>query len=187
METSNQVMHDAEERMKKALDAMHQSLSSLRGGRATPGMVENLRVDYYGNLTPLKQVASITIPEPRMIVIQPWDASAIKAIEKAIADSDLGVAPLVDGKLVRVPIPSLTRERREELVKILKKITEDGRVSVRSVRRDANDKIKALEKDKKITEDDSFKAQADAQKLTDRYIQSIDQVQAAKEKELIQN
>lgn len=171
--------------MKKTLDVVQQGFSSIRSGRAGAGMVENIRIDYYGAMTPLKQMANITIPEPRMILIHPWDVSALKAIEKGIADSDLGISPVIDGKMVRLVIPPLTRERREELVKIVHKSAEDGKVSMRSVRREANEKIKVLEKDKTITEDDSFKSQDAVQKLTDKYIQSIDQALAAKEKELL--
>ena len=178
------IIHEAEEKMKKTLDVVHQNFSSIRSGRANTGMVENIRVDYYGTPTPMKQLANITIPEPRMILIQPWDASVLKAVEKAIADSDLGISPVIDGKMVRLVVPPLTRERREELVKIVHKLAEEGRVSLRSIRRESNEKIKAAEKEKSATEDESFKAQAETQKLTDRYIQSIDQVQSSKEKEL---
>ncbi len=134
----------------------------------------------------MKQVASITIPEPRMVVLTPWDPTALKAIEKAISDSDLGIQPVIDGKMVRLSIPPLTRERREEMVKIVHKLAEEGRVALRSVRREANEKVKQLEKEKAIAEDESFKVQTEVQKLTDRYIQSIDQAQAAKEKDLTQ-
>lgn len=171
--------------MKKSLDVVHQSFAGIRSGRAGAGMVENIRIDYYGASTPLKQMANITIPEPRMILIHPWDPTALKAIEKGIAESDLGIAPVIDGKMVRLVIPPLTRERREELVKIVHKSSEDGRVSLRSVRRDSNEKIKSLEKEKKITEDDSFKSQDTVQKLTDKYIGLVDQALAAKEKELL--
>ena len=172
--------------MKKTMDATNQSFSSIRTGRANAGMVENLKVDYYGAMTPLKQMANINIPEPRLLMISPWDVSALKAIEKAIMESDLGISPLIDGKLIRISIPPLTRERREELVKIVHKLAEEGRVSMRSNRREGNEKIKDLSKEKKITEDENFKAEQDMQKLTDRYIQMIDQAQSAKEKELTQ-
>jgi len=171
--------------MKKTLEVVQQNFSGIRSGRATTGMVENIRVDYYGSPTPIKQMANVTIPEPRTLLINPWDPSALKAIEKAIGDSDLGITPMIDGKLVRLVVPPLTRERREELVKIVHKQTEEGRVSLRSVRRDANEKIKQLEKEKAITEDDSFKSLDSIQKLTDRFIQWIDQAQSAKEKELL--
>lgn len=185
MNTSQGVFKDAEEKMKKSLDVLNQNLSGIRTGRATPGMVENVRVDYYGTPTPIRQVATITIPEPRTLIISPWDAAALKPIEKALMDSDLGIPPVIDGKLVRLVVPPLTRERREELVKIVHKLAEEGRVSVRSIRRDSNERIKHLEKEKTIAEDDSFKSQTDIQKLTDRHIQAIDQAQSAKEKELL--
>lgn len=180
------VIKECEDKMKKSLDALYQNLGGIRTGRANSSMVDNLRVDYYGTMTPLKQISSITVPEPRMIVISPWDAGALKPIEKAISDSDLGIAPVIDGKQIRLSIPPLTRERREELVKILHKVAEESRVSVRSVRRDANDRVKLLEKDKTITEDDKTKTLDSIQKLTDKYIQVIDQAQSAKEKELTQ-
>ena len=183
---SAQITRETEERMKKSLDAMQHNFAAIRTGRANAGMVENIRVDYYGASTPMKQVAGITIPEPRLLLLTPWDPSALKAIEKAISDSDLGLAPVIDGKMVRLAIPPLTRERREELVKIVHKQAEEGRVTLRSIRRDANEKVKQLEKEKKITEDESFKSQTEIQKLTDRYIQSIDQAQTAKEKDLTQ-
>jgi len=185
MLTSKSVLTDTEEKMKKTLEVVQQNFSGIRSGRATTGMVENIRVDYYGSPTPIKQMANVTIPEPRTLLINPWDPSALKAIEKAIGDSDLGITPMIDGKLVRLVVPPLTRERREELVKIVHKQTEEGRVSLRSVRRDANEKIKQLEKEKAITEDDSFKSLDSIQKLTDRFIQWIDQAQSAKEKELL--
>lgn len=181
------ILKETEDKMKKSLDVVQQHFAGVRTGRATTGMVENLRVDYYGTPTPLRQVANITIPEPRTILISPWDAGAIKPIEKAISDSDLGIQPVVDGKLVRISIPPLTRERREEMVKIVHKLSEEGRVSMRSIRRDANERLKAVEKEKTITEDDSRKGQDSVQKLTDRYIQLIDQTQQSKEKDLMQN
>ena len=187
MSDSKTVFRESEERMKKSFEVVQQSLAGVRTGRANAGMVEHIRVDYYGSQTPLKQMANITVPEPRMILVQPWDASALKSIEKAVLDSDLGIPPVIDGKLIRLVVPPLTRERREELVKIVHKQTEEGHVAVRAIRREANEKIKQLEKEKKITEDDSFKSQDDIQKLTDRYILLIDQSKSAKEKELIQN
>ena len=185
MVNSQTVIHEAEEKMKKSLEIVQHNLAGIRTGRATSGMVENIRVDYYGTPTPLRQIASITIPEPRTILISPWDASALKGVEKAIHDSDLGIAPVIDGKLVRLAIPPLTRERREELVKIVHKLAEEGHVSMRAIRRDSNERVKQLEKEKTITEDDSFKSQSEIQKLTDRYIQTVDQAKSAKEKELL--
>ena len=184
METAKSVYLDAEEKMKKSLDIVQQHFSSMRSGRANPATLDSIRVDYYGTQTPLKQMDNIAVPEPKVLMINPWDPSALKLIEKAILDSDLGITPVIDGKIIRLTVPTLTRERREELVKIMKKQAEEGRVSLRSVRRDANEHLKKLEKEKKITEDESFKSQADVQKLTDQYIQKIDQAQDSKEKEL---
>jgi ribosome recycling factor len=183
--TAPKIIKETEDKMKKSLEIVQHNFGGVRTGRANAGMVENLHVDYYGTSTPMKQVASITIPEPRMITLSPWDPTALKAIEKAINDSDLGLTPVIDGKMVRLAIPPLTRERREEMVKIVHKLAEEGRVALRSVRREANEKVKQLEKEKTIAEDESFKVQTEVQKLTDRYIQSIDQAQASKEKDLI--
>lgn len=184
--SAKQIVHDTEEKMKKSLDIVNQNLGSIRTGRANSGMVEHLKVEAYGSMMPMRQVANVTIPEPRTILLQPWDPTVIKSLEKAINDSDLGITPVIDGKMIRLSIPALTRERREELVKIVHKLAEEGRVSMRSVRRDANDKIKQLEKDKTVTEDESFKSQTEVQKITDRYIAMIDQAQASKEKDLTQ-
>jgi ribosome recycling factor len=172
--------------MKKSLDVVNQNFASIRTGRANSGMVEHLKVEAYGSMMPMRQVANVTIPEPRTILLQPWDPTVLKSLEKAINDSDLGISPVIDGKMIRLSIPALTRERREELVKIVHKLAEEGRVSMRSVRRDANEKIKQLEKDKTVTEDESFKSQTEIQKITDRYISMIDQAQASKEKDLTQ-
>jgi ribosome recycling factor len=182
--SARQIVQETEEKMKKSLDVVNQNFSSVRSGRANSGMVEHLKVEAYGSMMPMRQVANVTIPEPRTILLQPWDPTVLKSLEKAINESDLGISPVIDGKMIRLSIPALTRERREELVKIVHKLAEEGRVSMRSVRRDANEKVKTLEKDKTITEDESFKAQAEIQKLTDRYIASIDQAQASKEKDL---
>ena len=184
MDTCKAVIHDAEEKMKKTLDVLQGNFAGIRSGRANPGMVDHIKVDYYGTMTPLKQLANIAIPDPKMLSITPWDATAVKAIEKAILESDLGINPIVDGKTVRLAVPTLTRERREELVKIMKKVAEESRVSLRSIRRDANDRIKVLEKEKKASEDESFKFQSDIQKLTDTHIQKVDQSQESKEKDL---
>jgi ribosome recycling factor len=186
MSAPNTIIREVEDKMKKSLEVLQHGFSSIRSGRASVGMVENIKVDYYGTHTPVKQMANITIPEPKTLLIHPWDASAIKLIEKAILESDLGITPVVDGKMVRLVVPALTRERREELAKIANKVAEESRVAIRSIRRDANETIKQFEKDKKTTEDESFKLQQEVQKLTDRYIQSIDQAQATKEKEITQ-
>lgn len=186
MSAPNVLARDIEDKMKKSLEVLQHNFSSIRSGRASTGMVENIRVDYYGVSTPVKQMANITTPEPKVLMIHPWDVSAIKMIEKAILESDLGIAPVVDGKIIRLVVPALTRERREEMAKLSSKVAEDSRVAIRSIRRDANEQVKQFEKDKKVTEDESFKLQQEIQKLTDRYIQSVDQSQTAKEKEITQ-
>ncbi|MBI3315785.1 MAG: ribosome recycling factor [Candidatus Omnitrophica bacterium] len=186
MDTGRAVIQDTEQRMKKTLEVVHQNFGGIRSGRANPAMLDAIRVDYYGTPTPVKQMANITVPEPKVLMVHPWDISAIKAIEKGILESDLGINPIVDGKVIRLVVPTLTRERREELVKIVNKVSEDGRVALRSIRREANEQVKALEKEKKITEDESFKFQSDIQKLTDKHIQLIDLAQGLKDKELTQ-
>ncbi len=186
MDTSKAILTDSEDKMKKSVDVVSHNFAGIRSGRANPGIVENIRVDYYGTPTPLKQLANIAVPEPKMLLINPWDISVLKSIEKAILESEIGITPVIDGKAIRLVVPTLTRERREELIKIVHKAAEDGRVALRSIRREANEHIKKIEKEKKITEDESFKSQADIQKLTDKYIQSIDQAQSQKEKELSQ-
>lgn len=175
---------DAEDKMQRVLATLTRELTEIRGGRATPSLVEHVTVEYYGAAAPLKQVAAISAPEARLLVIQPWDATMVPAIEKAIQQSGLGVSPVVDGKLVRLPIPSLTGERREQLVKLVHKIAEDARVHVRNVRRDANEAVKKLKAEKQLAEDDAFKAQERVQHLTDRSIKRIDELVAAKEHEL---
>jgi len=182
--TVKEILHSTEEKMKKAIEACSREFAEIRTGRASPSLVEGLYVDYYGNPTLLKQIASISIPDARLIVIQPWDPSAIAEIEKAILKSNLGVTPSNDGKVIRLSIPQLSKERREELAKVVKKMAEDGRVSLRTIRRDSNEAIKKLQDDKKISEDDRFKAQDQIQKITDKYIERIEQILQNKEKEL---
>lgn len=173
-----------EEKMKKALAIVTRELGEVRGGRATPALVEHLTVDYYGAPTPLKQLAAITSPEPSMLVVQPWDGKAVQDIERAILKASIGVTPMIDGKLVRIPIPPLTGDRRTELTKVIHKMAEEGRINIRNVRRDANETVKKLKGEKKITEDESFKGQDTIQKLTDKYIGQIDALVKAKEQEL---
>jgi ribosome recycling factor len=167
------------------VEATANDFKTVRTGRASTSLVENLKADYYGTPTPLKQLANIAIPEPRLIVIQPWDANAIKDVERAIRTSDLGLQPMVEGKIIRISVPPLNKERREELVKVVKKMAEDGKIALRTIRRDGNDQIKKLEKDKKITEDDREKALEEIQKLTDRNSKTLDQLSESKEKELV--
>lgn len=177
-------LKEIEGKMQKTLDATNREFATVRTGRASSAMLDTVRVLYYGTPTPLIQLASISTPEPRLIVIQPWDASQIKEVEKAISASDLGLQPVVEGKIIRVSVPQLSKERREEMGKLVKKLSEDGKVALRTIRRDGNDAIKKLEKDKKITEDESFKATEEIQRLTDRYSKRLDEQAAAKEKEV---
>ena len=174
----------SEDHMKKTLANVTREFGELRGGRATPAMVENITVGYYGAATPLKQLAAITAPEPRMLMIQPWDASATQEIEKAILKSGLGITPAIDGKLIRLPVPALTGDRRAELTKLVHKMGEEGRVAIRNIRRDANEAIKKLKSDKQISEDEFFKAQEQIQKLTDKHTHQIDALVKSKEQEL---
>ena len=175
-----------EDKMKKALEVLRKEYGSLRAGRATPSLLEKVMVDYYGSPTPVNQVANISVPEPRMIVIQPWEKTMLNAIDKAIQKSDLGLMPTNDGVIIRLNIPQLTQERRSEIVKVIHKKAEECRVAIRNLRRDANDTIKKLEKDKTVSEDETKKAQDDIQKLTDRYIKEVDQIMAVKEKDIME-
>ena len=175
---------DSEDKMKRAVSTVTRELNELRGGRATPALVEHVTVEYYGAPTPLKQVAAITAPEPHLLVVQPWEAKLAPEIEKAIQKASLGITPIVDGKLVRLPIPPLTGDRRAELIKLVHKMAEEGRVNIRTVRRDANEAVKNLKAGKQISEDDAFKGQDHVQKLTDRYIEQLNALVKAKEQEL---
>ena len=175
-----------EDKMKKTIDALRREFASIRTGRATPALLDKITVDYYGTPSPINQVANISVPEPRMITIQPWERNMIGDIERAIMKSDLGLNPVNDGTMIRLSIPQLTKERRQEIVKVVHKKTEEGRVGIRNIRRDAIDAIKKLEKAKEISEDELKKAQDDMQKLTDKYIKEADKVMAAKEKEVME-
>ena len=181
---AKECLKEMEALMHKAIDATKREFSEMRSGRANPKMVEGLRVNYYGAPTLLKEMAAVSVPEARMLIINPWDPTAIKEIEKAILQSELGITPVVDGKIIRLIVPSLSQERRQDLVKIVKKSAEEGKVSLRTIRRDGKEKVKVLEKDKKITEDEKFKVEDELQKLTDKYIADIDKLLADKEKEL---
>ena len=179
------VLLDSEDRMDKALGALDRDFSRLRTGRASTGLVDNIKVDYYGTPTPISQLASVAIPDSRTITIQPWDRGAFASVEKAILKSDLGLTPVNDGKIIRISIPPLTEDRRKELGKLARKSGEEAKVAVRNVRRDANDQLKKLEKDKAISEDELKKATDDVQKLTDKYVAKVDEKCAAKEKEIM--
>ncbi len=177
---------ETRERMDKSVNALNYELKRIRTGRASQNLLDGIKIDYYGTLTPLNQTASISIPESRLIMIQPWDVSIIKDIEKAILKSDLGLTPSNDGKVIRISIPPLTEERRKELVKIVNKTCEEYKVAVRNIRRDSNELLKNLKKDGDISEDDFFKAQARIQKITDDYINSMDKIYKEKEKEILE-
>jgi ribosome recycling factor len=182
----DELHQDTQERMDKTLAALKHELSRVRTGRASLSLLDGIRVDYYGTATPLNQMASLSIPESRLIVIQPWDTSAIKEIEKALLKSDLGLTPSSDGKVVRIAIPPLTEERRKQLVKVVYKIGEDHKVAVRNIRRDGNEMLKTFKKDGEISEDEAFKAQDEIQKITDTFIGRIDDTVKAKEKEILE-
>ena len=181
----NGILSDANVRMKKAADLLRDELSKMRTGRASLSILDDVRVDYYGNPTPLNQVATLNIPDARMITIQPWETSIISAIEKAIQVSGIGLNPTNDGKLIRLPIPTLTEDRRKELVKHVKKHGEESKIAVRNIRRDANEHLKKLEKEEHVSEDEIKKAVGDVQKLTDDLIKDVDGIVANKEKEIM--
>lgn len=173
-------------KMEKAIAAFQKELSRLRTGRASPALLEGIRVDYYGTPTPIQQTASVTIPESRLIVIQPWDKGTIEAIEKAIQKANLGLSPTNDGKVIRISIPPLTEERRKEIAKLAKKMGEECKVAIRNIRREANEGLKSLEKDKKISEDDLHRATDEVQKATDEQIKEAEKILEAKKKEILE-
>ena len=179
------IIAQAESKMKKVMESVTREFAEVRTGRAHSGLIEGMHIDYYGTPTLLKQIAAVSVPDPRLIVIQPWDPTAILAIEKTILNSKLGVTPMNDGKTIRLSIPPLSKERREELTKVVKDMAENGRVSLRTIRRDSNDKIKKLQVDGQIPEDDSFKGQDAIQKLIDKYIKEVDRILESKNKELV--
>jgi ribosome recycling factor len=169
------------------VEHLHHELTRIRTGRASPALLDVVKIDYYGSTVPLNQASSITAPEPRLLVIQPWEKRLIGEIEKAILQSDLGLNPTNDGNVVRVPIPELSEERRQDLLKLVKKFCEETRVAIRNIRRDANDHVKNLEKDHEISEDESHKVQDDIQKLTDDYVGKVDEHYNSKEKEILED
>jgi ribosome recycling factor len=176
----------AKTRMGKALEDFRQELAGVRTGRASTALLEHIKVEYYGTPTPVNQVATLGVPEPSMLTVQPWDPTLLTAIDKAIRASDLGLNPVSDGKILRVPIPPLTEERRKELVKHLHRVLENHRTAVRNIRRDSNDELKQLLKDKKIAEDEEKRALEDVQKLTDEFVGKLETQAAAKEKEILE-
>ncbi len=181
-----QALHEAEDRMKKAIEALQVDLRGIRTGRASPALVERVRVNYYGTPTNLVELASIAAPEPQLLTIRPWDASALKEIERAIQQSDLGLTPSNDGKLIRLTIPPLTEERRRDLTKVVARRVEEARVAVRNCRRDGLSDLKELEKEKMISEDDFYGGKDELQQLTDKYIGMVDEIGKAKEHEILE-
>jgi len=182
----DEIYAETKTNMQKAVDGLKKELARVRTGRASLTLLDGIRADYYGTLTPLNQMASLAVPESRLITIQPWDATALKEIEKAILKSDLGLTPASDGKLIRIAIPPLTEERRKELVKVVHKACEDHKIGIRNVRRDGNEMIKELKKEGDVAEDDAFKAQDEIQKITDSFVGQIDAVYKEKEKEILE-
>ena len=183
---SSEVIIQLQEKMETSVETMKKELVKIRTGRASLSLLDGITIDAYGTKMPINQVGTMTIPESRLIVIQPWDPQMLSPIEKAILSSDLGLTPANDGKVIRLNIPQLTEERRKELVKQVRKISEEFKIAVRNVRRDANDQLKKMKKDKEISEDDMFRLQDEAQKETDNFIKEIDEITAGKEKEVME-
>ncbi|WP_392537121.1 ribosome recycling factor [Legionella sp. 227] len=182
----NEIKQDSEKRMKKTIEVLHTDLTKIRTGRANVGLLDHVQVDYYGTMTPLNQIANITASDSRTILVTPWEKSMVSAVEKAILTSDLGLNPATAGSAIRVPMPPLTEERRKELIKVVRNEGEQGKVSIRNIRRDANNQLKELVKDKAISEDDERRATEVIQKLTDKYILEVDALLAEKEKDLME-
>ena len=184
--TPENILDDVERKMGRAIEAVKRDLGSLRSGRATPALVENISVDYYGTPTPLKQIASISTSDARAIMVQPWDKQSLREIERSLMMSDLGFNPSNDGNIITVPVPALNQERRQEMVRLLKRKLEDGKVSIRNVRREGQDSLRKLERDKSISQDENRRAQEQLQKKTDDHTKAIEQVGNAKESEIMQ-
>ncbi|HIJ54767.1 MAG TPA: ribosome recycling factor [Deltaproteobacteria bacterium] len=180
------IYQETGERMDKSITSLTHDLKRIRTGRASLSLLDSIRVDYYGTQTPLNQMATLAVPESRLITIQPWDVSVIKEVEKEILKSDLGLTPSNDGKIIRIAIPPLTEERRKDLVKLIHKMCEEYKVAVRNIRRDSNELLKGFKKDGDISEDDAFRAQDKVQEITDEYIRQIDEVYKEKEKEILE-
>ena len=184
-DTPQSVIKDVETKMTGAVDALGREFAAVRTGRAAAGLLDGIRIDYYGTLTPVNQMASISVPDAKTLVIQPWEASQLKAIEKAIMASDLGLTPVNDGKIVRLAMPSPTEERRKALARTVHKIAEESRIVVRNIRREANDRLKALAKDKKVSEDEERRSHDQIQKTTDKFIARVDELLKKKEQEIL--
>lgn len=180
----DEIVNDAKGRMEKTLSNLRTEFSRIRTGRASPAILETIKVDYYGNPTPLIQLAGISAPEPRLLIVQPWDKTAVHEIEKAILKSGLGLTPRVEGNVIRIPIPPLSEERRKELGKLVRKLGEDSKIAIRNIRRDANEKLKSKKENKEISEDDMIRMQKKVQEVTDEYIKQVDEIVLKKEKEI---
>lgn len=183
--TIPEILKDAEERMKKSVEITRQELARIRTGKATTALLDGIKVDYYGQHLPINKVATVSVTDPHTLTVTPWDKSLIPVIEKAILASDLGLNPANDGNVIRIPIPPLTEERRKEIVKLVKKFGEEGKVAIRNVRRDANEHLRKIEKEQHISEDERKRAEEQVQKLTDKYIKEIDLILEQKEKEIM--
>lgn len=182
----DKILHDTEDKMKKAVDFTRQELTKLRSGKAAVAILDDIKIDYYGQKMPIAQTASISAPDPHLITVQPWDKSIIGDIEKAVLAANIGLTPANDGTTIRLPVPPLTEERRKELVKVAKKFAEDGRITIRNIRRDANEHLKKAEKDEHVSEDERKHGENEVQKLTDKYIKQLDEILVGKEKEIME-
>ena len=182
----DKIIHETEEKMKKAVEFTRQELAKLRSGKATVAILDDIRIDYYGQKLPVGQTASVITPDAHLITVQPWDKSVLPEIEKAILAANIGLTPSNDGTVIRLPVPPLTEERRKELVKVAKKFAEDGRISIRNIRRDANEHLKKSEKDEHLAEDERKHGESEVQRLTDKYIKQLDEILAGKEKEIME-
>lgn len=181
-----QIFIEVEKRMKKAIQATQHELATIRTAKATTSLLDGVKVEYYGTTVPINQVAVISVPEPRMLVVQPWEKSMIPEIEKALQKSDLGLTPNNDGTVIRLPIPPLTHERRQELVKVVRRLAEEGRIAVRNIRREANEDLRKAEKDGDLPQDDSKRAQEHIQELTDKHVELVNEIVEGKEKEIME-
>ena len=186
MKGLEEIYKDLETRMSKSINAFQSEMARIRTGRATPALLEGIKVEYYGSQVPLQQIAGIMVPEPRLLVVQPWDKNVIGEIEKAIRKTGLGLNPINDGNVIRIPIPPLSDERRQDLIKLVKKLAEDARVAVRNIRRDGVEKVKVMEKNKEVSEDERIKAENKIQKITDKFIEEINSLLEKKEKEILE-
>ncbi len=186
MDSVDRIFSETEEHMKKSIEMAETELASIRTGKASPAILDSIKVDYYGTMVPLKQVANISVPDAKLITVQPWEKPMVGEVVKAIQSSNLGLNPLSDGSFIRVPLPPLTEERRRDLVKTIKHLIEEGKIAIRNIRRDANEKVKKLEKDHEISEDDYHKYHKEVQELTDNSIKELDEVFQVKEKEIME-